>query len=142
MATATGLQVYRIPILPLNQTTADWTGNLTPITVLNKGAYSIMYNYGFQANAGSITSTFASITKNQPYGVIGASELVATPFTGGMGGAVFIQSMMNNVYIQNDNTPIYLHINNTITAGTNWAIQINNQKYTKFFNRVVIISIG
>ncbi len=139
MSVATGLEVQRIPIIPLNQTTGDWTGNGVPITYLNKGVYSIMYNYGFNANAGSITSTFAMITSNQPYLTAGYKTLVSSPYTGLMGSAVFIQSMMNNVVIDTDNTPIYLTITNTITAGTNWSIQINNQKYTQFFNRVVII---
>lgn len=142
MSVATGLDIQNISIIPLNQTTGDWTGNGAPITYLNKGTYTFMYNYGFNANAGSITSTFATITSKQPYLTPGYTQLVGTPYTGLMGGAVFIQSMMNSVYIDADNTPIYLTINNTITAGTNWSIQINNQKYTKFFNRVVIIKFN
>lgn len=139
MSVASGLEVQRISIIPLNQTTANWTGNGTPITYLNRGTYSIMYNYGFNANAGSITSTFACITSNQPYLTAGYKTLVSNSDTGTMGAGVFIQSMMNNVIIDTDNTAIYLTITNQITVGTNWSIQINNQKYTKFFNRVSII---
>ena len=142
MSVASGLHIQRISILPLNQLTGDWTGNTTPITYLNKGSYSFMYNYGFLANTGSITSTLAIITLYQPYLTAGYKEVVSSPETGIMGGAVFIQSIMNNVYIPIDNTPVYLNIINTITAGTNWSIQLNNQKYTKFFNRVVIINFS
>lgn len=142
MSVATGLDIQLISIIPLNQTTANWTGNGTPITYLNKGVYSIMYNYGFNANAGSITSTFACITSKQPYLTAGYNILVSNSDTGGLGAGVFIQSMMNNVYIDTDNTPIYLTITNQITAGTNWSIQINNQKYTKYFNRVSIIKFS
>ena len=141
MSVSSGLNVKRLPIIPLNQITPNWTGNNTPITYLNKGIYLIMYNFGFQPTVGAITSTFVSITKNQPYGVAGYQELLSSPETGQMGGAVMIQSIMNSVVIDADNTPIYLNITNTITAGTNWAIQINNQKYTKFFNRVVLIQM-
>lgn len=142
MSVATGLDIQLISIIPLNQTTANWTGNGTPITYLNKGFYSIMYNYGFNPNVGSITSTFACITSKQPYLIAGYNILVSNSDTGGLGAGVFIQSMMNNIYIDTDNTPIYLTITNQITAGTNWSIQINNQKYTKYFNRVSIIKFS
>ena len=141
MSVSSGLNAKRISILPLNQITPNWTGNNTPVTYLSKGVYLIMYNFGFQATVGAITSTFVSITKNQPYGVLDYQELVSSPETGQMGGGVLIQSIMNSVVIDADNTPIYVNITNTITAGTNWAIQINNQKYTKFFNRVVTIKM-
>lgn len=142
MSVASGLEIQLISIIPLNQTTSNWTGNITPITYLDKGTYSIMYNYGFNANAGSITSTFACITSNQPYLTAGYKTLVSNSDTGPMGLGVFIQSMMNNIRIDTDNTPIYLTIINQITVGTNWSIQINNQKYTKYFNRVSIIKFN
>jgi len=141
MSVASGLDITNISIIPLNQSTSDWTGNGTPITYLDKGIYSFMYNFGFSNNVGSIQGTFASITKFQPYGTAGYQVIVSNSPTGPMGGGVFIQSIMNNVYIDTDDTPIYLTIQNVITAGTIWSIQLNNQKYTKYFNRVVIIKM-
>jgi hypothetical protein len=141
MSVAGGLDITNISIIPLNQSTSNWTGNGTPITYLDKGVYSFMYNYGFNPSVGLIQGTFACITKFQPYGTPGYQVIASNSPTGIMGGAVFIQSIMNNVYIDTDDTPIYLTIQNVITAGTIWGIQLNNQKYTKYFNRVVIIKL-
>ncbi len=144
MSASSGIKVYTIPIFPLNQVTTTWTGNGTPITYLDKGTYSFIYNYGITASAGpALTSTRAVITRNAPYGSPGYQEIVANSDTGGLGGGISIQSMMNNVYIDTDNTPIYLNITVEfgVGVGTVWGIQTANNKYVRYSNRLNIIAV-
>jgi hypothetical protein len=142
MSSASGINVLPIKIFPSNQSTTSWTGNSTPVTFLDKGSYSIIYNYGITASSGpALTSTRAIITRNAPYGSPGAQIVVANSDTGGLGGGVSIQSMMNNIYIDVDNTPIYLNLTVEMGVGTIWGIQIANTKYIKYSNRINIIQV-
>ena len=142
MSASSGIKVYTIPIFPSNQITTSWTGNSIPVTYLSKGTYSFIYNYAITASSGpALTSTRAVITRNAPYGSPGYQEIVANSDTGGLGGGVSIQSMMNNVYIDIDNTPIYLNLTVGIGVGTVWGIQTTNNKYVRYSNRLNIIAV-
>ena len=141
MSVASGLPYSIIPIKPTNQITANWTGNNTQITTLNKGEYLISYTYAFGVTAGVLTSTSGIVTRDQPFGTPGSVTLVSNSQTGIMGGGTIIQSMSNVVIIDNDNTAIYLAIQNTINIGTTWGVQISTAKFGKYLNYLCIVKI-
>ena len=140
MSVKNNLISIRIPIKPGNQT-ANYN---TLVTYLNKGAYVFTYNYAFKAIAGNLTSTQAIVTSIAPYGTIGNLEIMSSPKTGGMGTpgtGVFIQSIQNNVFIPNDNTPIYVNLFMTYTAFTTWTIPTGTN-YNDNMNYISIIKVG
>lgn len=140
MSAASGLKLIRIPIKPQNETTTLWSGNNSVLTTLSIGSYTFLYNYGLSSTVGTINSAEPIITMQAPYGSPGAIVLVSGVKSGLMGGGVQIQSIMNNVFIPTNNTPIYLYLALEITAGTVWGIQLANAKYTKYYNQISIIS--
>ena len=141
MSAGSGIPIISCLIRPTNQTGNNWVGNTTPVTYLDKGSYSILYNYGFVATVGSITSVLSVITIDGPLGTPSAQEIASNSPTGPMGGGVFIQSIQNNIYIEQDNTPIYLGIIVSFTAGTIWGWQQANTKYAKYYNRINILAL-
>ena len=141
MSAGSGIPIISCLIRPTNQTGNTWTDNTVPVTYLDKGSYSILYNYGFVATAGSITSVLSVITIDGPLGTPSAQEIASNSPTGPMGGGVFIQSIQNNIYIENDNTPIYLGIIVSFTSGTIWGWQQANTKYAKYYNRINILAL-
>ena len=140
MSAASGLKLVRIPIHPQNETTALWSGNNSVLTTLSTGSYTFLYNYGLSSTVGTINSVEPIITMLAPYGSPGAIVLVSGFKSGLLGGGVQIQSIMNNVFIPTNNTPIYLYLALDITIGAVWGIQLANAKYTKYYNQISIIS--
>jgi len=139
MSVKTSLISIRIPVKPGTQA-ANYN---SLVTYLNKGTYVFMYNYALQAIAGNITSTQGIVSSIAPYGSVGNLEICASPKTGAMGTpgtGVFVQSIQNNVYIPNDNTPIYVNLFMTYTALTTWTIAGN--KYNDNMNYISIIKVG
>jgi len=141
MSVASGLQYSIIPITPVGQITANWTGNNTKITTLNKGRYLIIYTYAFGQTAGLLTSTSGFVTSTQPFGTLGSITLVSNSQTGTMAGGTIAQTMSNVVNINVDNTSIYVAIQNTINAGTTWGIHTNTTKFGKYQNYLGIIHL-
>jgi len=140
MSVKTSLISIRIPIKPGNQT-ANYQSF---VTYLNTGAYVFTYNYAFKAIAGNLTSTQGIVTCIAPYGSIGFQEICASPKTGPMGTpgtSVFAQSLQNNVFIVNDNTPIYVSLFMTLTAFTTWTIPTGTN-YNDNMNYISIIKVG
>ena len=140
MSVKTSLISIRIPIKPGNQT----SNYQSFVTYLNIGSYVFTYNYAFKAIAGNLTSTQGIVTCIAPYGSIGFQEICASPKTGPMGTpgtSVFAQSLQNNVFIVNDNTPIYVSLFMTLTAFTTWTIPTGTN-YNDNMNYISIIKVG
>lgn len=140
MSVKTSLISIRIPIKPGNQT----SNYQSFVTYLNTGSYVFTYNYAFKAIAGNITSTQGIVTCIAPYGSIGFQEICASPKTGTMGTpgtSIFAQSIQNNVFIVNDNTPIYVSLFMTLTAFTTWTIPTGTN-YNDNMNYISIIKVG
>lgn len=141
MSVKTNLITYKIPIKPSNQTTSSWSDMSTPITYLNKGTYNFTYNCMLQSSVGTLTSVLAIITRNALFPNAGYVELVASNKTGGMGSGGTTPlgvSIQNNLYIDTDNTPIYLYLVVNISGGTTWGVPIGTNQYNDHMNYVMI----
>lgn len=134
----------KIPIKPVGQTTSQWTGNLTPITYLNRGTYNFMYNYAIQPSVGTMTNTLAILTYNNAWAQPGFKEISFGPKTGTLGAGnigIIIANLTNNIVIQNDNTPIYVSIQVTVGGGTTWGVPLGTTQYDEHMNHVCILRV-
>lgn len=144
MSVKTSAVFIKIPIRPSGQTTSQWTGNLTPITYLNKGTYNFNYNYALQASVGTMTNTLAILTYNNAWAQPNFKEISFGPKTGTFGAGntgIIITNLTNNIVIQNDNTPIYVSIQVTIGGGTTWGVPLGTTQYNDHMNCVTIIEV-
>lgn len=145
MSISSGLQIIRIPIKPILQTTSLWTGSSPtspPIAILDKGNYNITYACALQPSVGTLTNCFGIISKNAVFGQPGYVELCASAKTGGLGTLSGTTPngfcIQNNVYIDTDNTPIYLYLAVTIGGGSIWGIPLATQ-YDTHMNYITFI---
>lgn len=144
MSVKTSIQFIKIPIKPINQNTSQWTGNLTPITYLNRGTYNFMYNYAIQPSIGTMDNTLAILTEVNAWAQPGFKEISFGSKTGTFGAGntgIIITNLTNNVVIQNDNTPIYLSLQVTVSGGTIWGIPAGTTQYDEHINYVCILRV-
>jgi hypothetical protein len=144
MSVASGLTLIKVPLKISGQTTGQWTGstNTNPITYLDKGTYNLTYNCVMQASVGTITSLAGIITKTALYAQPGYIELLASAKNGNLGtGGITPNSfsIQNNVYIDADNTPIFLYLIVTLAGGTTWGIPLGTSQYDAYVNYLCIV---
>lgn len=121
MATRNGFSTIRILLnaIPNTQVSGAWSGNNTPITILDKGVYFVNFNVAYACGGtGPITNSQTAICLNNSFTNNG-SIIASTPITGqmGMSGANSMkQTLSNTFYVTQDNTPIYIYLSCTLTG--------------------------
>ena len=144
MSVKSSLDVIRIPIKASNQVGNTWTGSVNPVTVLNSGTYNFTYNCAIQPSVGQMSSCYALITANALYPNAGYLEILSSVKTGAQGTGSGVTplgfSIQNNVYITNDNTPIYVNLSVTVSGGAVWGVPLT-ANYNDHMNYLCIIKV-
>lgn len=145
MSVASGLKVLRIPIKPIAQTTGAFNnnGNNIPVTYLDKGAYMFCYNVAWVVSVGSMSICQSIITEGLPFNSGGKSITGCKVNQMGTVGGTTPNGfcLQNQVYIQNDNTPIYVGAFNTLAGGSLWGVPPSTQ-YDDFMNVLFIVALN
>jgi hypothetical protein len=115
--------------IPNTQASGVWVGSGTQLTTLNKGVYFVNYNVSYIPSTGAITNSQTVITTGLSF--VGGGQIVAsTPVTGAMGvtGASAMRQTLSNTFIvTTDNTPIFVYLSCTVSAGTWGSTNVNEQ---------------
>jgi hypothetical protein len=136
-----------IPVKIFNQITASWTGNGIPISYLNSGIYYCVYNTTTKPinSGGNITATQYVLTKNTAYPtgeLLLGTELISYGISG-TGSNIVGQTMANIIFIENNNTPIYLTINVAYDSPTIvWGIQTLNTVWQLYYDVLYFVRLN
>jgi hypothetical protein len=145
MSSAAGLQIYRIPIQPVGQTVAQWSGSTTPITYLDIGTYYLTYNSAVVSSDSSMSNMYGIITKDALFAQPGWDVICASAKLSALGTVLGTTplgfSISNTFVIDTDNTPIYLDLSITKSGGSTWGIPAGNT-YNNNMNYIVIVKLA
>ena len=146
MSTSEGFPIIRIPIKPVGQTVAQWSGSSTPITSLDIGSYLITYNCAVVSSDSSMSNMYGIITKDALFGQPGWDVICASCKYNALGTVLGTTplgfSISNSVYINTNNTPIYLELSVTKSAPpSTWGIPSGTQ-YNDNMNYITIVKLA
>lgn len=121
-------------LVPNTQVSGNWVGNGLQLTTLDKGLYlaNLIVNFQLGSGAGNISNCLCAIYTNasSPNRFLG----MPTSKFGCTGTILPKQSMSNIVYIDADNTPIYLFLSCNLTGTwglTDTVDPLNQLVFTK-----------
>jgi hypothetical protein len=134
MASVSNRPYYRVKILAAIPINTPSYSSPFPIAYVNKGTWLILYPYAYQSTNGAggnngisfsttylVQGTPGSLTNPGALGTaIGLNSKVNCSNVGGGGGALPVtiyRSITNTVRIEQDETPLFLVVNNTVTGG-------------------------
>ena len=121
MSTRNGFPTIQIALnnIPNTQASGVWSGNNTQLTTLDSGVYLVTYTVAYIPSVGPITNSQTVLTTGQSFG--GGGQIIAsTPITGALaltGVSAMRQTLTNTFIVSTDNTPIFLYLSCTVTAG-------------------------
>lgn len=122
MSTRNGFQTIRIALnnIPNTQPSGVWSGNGTQLTTIDSGVYLVTYTVAYIPTTGPITNSQTVLTTGLSF--TGGGQIIAsTPITGQLAltGVSAMRQTLSNVFtITADNTPIFLYLSCTVSAGT------------------------
>jgi hypothetical protein len=122
MSVRNGFPTIRVSLnnIPNTQASGVWSGNGTQLTNLDKGVYIVTYNVSYIPSVGPITNSQTVLTTGQSF-TGGGQVISATPLTGALaltGVSAMRQTLTNTFIVSADNTPIFVYLSCTVSAGT------------------------
>ena len=144
MSIKSGFDSIRVLVnnIPNTQVSGVYVGNGNIITYLDAGIYFVNYNVSYIPTVGPITNSQAIITSGLSF-TGGGQVICSTPLTGQMGLTgtnAMRQTLSNTFVVPNNNTPFYLYLTCTVTAGT-WGTTNASEQYMNIISFTKISSL-
>ena len=142
MSIKNGFPTIRVSLnaIPNTQASGVWSQNGTQLTSLDKGVYIVNYNVSYIPSVGPITNSQTVITSGLSY-IGGGQVICATPLTGALaltGVSAMRQTLTNTFIVTADNTPIFVYLSCTVSAGF-WGTLLASEQD---LNIITFIKIG
>ena len=122
MASRTGYQtIFLKPNVPNTQPSGVWSGVATPITYLDRGTYLCNFNVSYivGSGVGNITQTLTAVTADLQWTDVNCNIITSTPNTGALGSTLTqpLRQVISNIFtLENNNTPIFLYLECSLTG--------------------------